>query len=133
MAIKLTLTVKPRRRSARIAARAHRAPPPQPQASSPAAVVVPKREVTPKKEEKEDEENEEDEEDGEKENGEVNLHDIPQYFPPLGPNDGSGRVDPRYIPGNIVVDESGVQRRVLGRGEVASLTTMQCWENGDLF
>lgn len=42
-------------------------------------------------------------------------------------------MDPRYVPGNYVVDEEGVERRVLGRGEVARLTGMECWENGDLF
>ena len=64
---------------------------------------------------------------------ELTLHSIPQYFPPLGPNDPSRSGDPRYVPGNIVIDEEGVERRVLGRGEVASLSTMECWENGDLF
>ncbi len=176
MAIKLTLTVRPRRRSARLAARPQQArhqpyperqrsgsqptpPPQQPRASSlrakqeprasspiikreesnpplniipftPINAVVPKRELKAKKDEDEDEEEGVEEE---KNVWEFNLHDIPRYFPALGPNDGSGREDPRYIPGNFVVDERGVERRVLGRGEVASLSTMECWENGDLF
>ena len=173
MAIKLTLTVKPRRRSLRLAARHQQArhqpypqrqsagsqpiSPPQPRASSPIIKQEPqaslpiikreesrpplniipftpinavsKRELKPKK----DEDDEEEEEVEEKGTWEIPLHSIPQFFPALGPNTGSEWVDPRYVPGNYVLDERGVERRVLGRGEVASLTTMQCWENGDLF
>ena len=64
---------------------------------------------------------------------ELTLHNIPRYFAALGPNDGSRSGDTRYIPGNFVIDEEGVERRVLGRGEVATLSTLECWENGDLF
>ena len=100
-----------------------------------AAAVVPKREHKPKKEDEESEEGAEEAEEEEKQehDGELTLHAIPQYFPALGPNDPSRSADPRYIPGNLVIDEEGVERRVLGRGEVATLSTMECWENGDLF
>ena len=98
-----------------------------------AAAVVPKRERKPKKEEETEEEEGDEEREKEEHDGEITLHNIPQYFPALGPNDPSRSADPRYIPGNLVIDEEGVERRVLGRGEVATLSTMECWENGDLF
>ena len=157
MAIKLTLTLKPLRRSPPHIARRQQArhqpyperqtsgsqPTPPPQARAPSPAII-KREdetrspptITPftpinvvSKRKPEEEENEEEEQ----QHWEIPLHSIPQYFPALGPNTGVEWVDPRYVPGNYVLDERGVERRVLGRGEVASLTTMQCWENGDLF
>ena len=172
--VKLTLTLKPRRRSLRLAAKRQQArhqpyparrtsgslptPPPQPRASSPVIkqesrassptikreashpppTIIPftpinKQEVKPKKDDSSSSPSSQEEHHHHQHNWDIPLHAIPQYFPALGPNTGSEIIDPRYVPGNFVVDERGVERRVLGRGEVASLTTMECWENGDLF
>ncbi|KAK0507604.1 hypothetical protein JMJ35_010127 [Cladonia borealis] len=179
MPIKLTLTLKPRRRSLRIMEKRQQArhtpyparktsgarptPTPQPRVSSPATkeesrasspvvkresrasspIITPPATIIPTKTQYNPLDNHHHAwnlkpEDHPQWEPPLDLYSIPQYYPPLGPNtgssgDGDEGVDPRYVPGNYVIDEEGVERRVLGRGEVRTLTTLECWENGDLF